>query len=127
MWKHQHTSRAFDGWRELTARHRQLRMRAAGHWRNRLVGQMWRGWVEMVLSIRQQREAVGVALGRLRNRLAAAAFGCWHTGVRDAIDGRREKLARAVGRMINRQLSITFHAWRALLLRSVWMRACIRP
>ena len=121
-WKHAHTSRAFDGWRQLLAENKQLRTRAGKHWRNSLAASVWRRWMEMVEGVRQQREAGAKVLGRWRNRLTGAAFECWLETVRATLDERHNKLGRAVGRMRNRLLSLVFDSWRGLLKQKALVR-----
>ena len=117
-WRHTHTSRAFDGWRDLTKHNRDLLNRSARHWRSALVSSVWRRWREMVAETAKQRGAVAAAVGRMRSRLAAAAFLAWRDNVRWAVDTRRERLQKTVGRWANRALAMTFMPWAALTLRS---------
>ena len=117
QWAHAHTSKAFDGWRELTRHTVALRVRAGRSWRQSLAATAWRRWAEMVAESREQREAAGRVLGRWRHRLSGAAFELWRDEVREAIDERSAKLGRALGLMRHRSLVLTFEAWAALLAR----------
>ena len=115
QWAHAHTSRAFDGWRDLTKESVALRKRVAGHWRNGLASSAWRRWVEMVDDARGQREAAARVLGRWRNRAVSGCFEVWREEVRAIVDDRNAKLGRALGMIRNRGLVLVFDAWSGLV------------
>ena len=117
-WRHQHTSRAFDAWRELVQRHRELLVRSGRHWRNALVASVWRRWCTMVSEQREQRRAVASAAGRWRNRLAASAFLMWRDTVVATVERRRMLAGKVMGRWSNRLLASTFAPWLQLTVRS---------
>ena len=117
-WKHQHTSRAFDGWKEITAQQKAVLVKSARHWANALLASVWRRWAEMVAEQKEQREGAGRVLGRWRKRAVATAFISWRDTVRAEVDHRNYLLGKVAGRLLNRLLAMTFAPWQELTIRS---------
>ena len=116
-WKHQHTSRAFDGWRDLVESHKELLRRSARHWANGILAAAWRRWAALVGEQAAMRDQAAKVAGRWRHRLAAAAFATWYDKVAEKVERRHELLAKTAGRWQNRALAAAFLPWVALTKR----------
>lgn len=104
-WKHQHTSLAFDGWKEAVQRSKDLVQRTARRWLYAIAGNVWRRWVELVEERREMRATVARAVGRWSRGFLAGAFVAWSDKVRESVDNRNATLGRAMGWWLNRQLA----------------------
>ena len=115
-WKHQHTSRAFDGWRELVRTHKQLLSRSMQSWRNGLLSSAWRRWAALLDEVRDMRAKALSALGRW-TQLPRGGL-CTGATSSPAVGRRAELLGKTIGRWTNRLLARAFLPWRALPDRS---------
>ena len=114
-WKHQHTSRAFDGWKALVRERRAALWRSIGHWIHRHLAAFFRIWqatVTHAIDEKRSREQAHLsrAVGRWSQRLLATVFVPW------ALLAERTRRAKQMGRramlrLSHRLLSTTYFAW----------------
>lgn len=91
-WRHRHTSRAFDGWRDLVHTERAAAIkRAVARWANRLFASCWASWRECVAVSRRAKELQRRSMMRLAHGLSCTVFWTWAEHVA-AIAARRKDL-----------------------------------
>ena len=69
-----YTSVAFDSWKQMVLRTKELMQRTFQHMMNRSLSLVWRRWVDLVHEQKQQRAAANRAVGRWRLRFVAQTF-----------------------------------------------------
>ena len=121
-WKHQHTSRAFDGWKALVRERRAVLQRSIGHWIHRhlaAVFRIWQATVTRAIDEKHARERAHLsrAVGRWSQRLLATVFVPW-TLLTERARRAKQLGRRAMLRLSHRLLSTTYFAWAELAAAS---------
>ena len=116
--------RALEGWKRVAKGSAELRGRMARRWHYRYLSSAWQRWREAVDEAQSGRQRLPNALGMLRHRLAAMAFGAW-VALWDSAKQQWATAARALSRMLQQQLAMAFSGWCEAVATARWQRQAL--
>ena len=110
-WRNKTAVIAFDGWKSVVVKGKDILQRTMKHWSNQTYSLIWRRWRDFVRETIEQRESAKRAIARMKNRLLTGCFEMWVEQVKLSIEQRDAVLARAAARLLNRDLAGAFSLW----------------